>query len=430
MTMTMKTTMKTTAAAVSLTLLGALPLSGQRGMAGGQACEAGVITGTLGISGLDCVGECTVTLDRDGREENWVFSTEPRIFSVEGGGPADGILKSGDYLVAIGGALITTREGGRKYADLSPGEIVTLRYRRDGDVHEAGIRVGSQCRPAPEPTRAIGRVAPPSPPSRPDAPDRPLPPTGIASAPRIRVNEAREAYASALATPSTETGLLWKLGSTPRGRLGIGLGCSECGTRTIEEMGQEIWFFSGPIEVTQVTSGGPAEEAGIRMGDLITAIDGHDVTTEAGGIAFSTLTPGEAVSIRVVRRTGREETVTLVPSGPEAGYLTGRLAPRRAPDEVEPPRSLGVPVAPPSQPTEPARGNVPRLASGIAGPENLPVSYSGTVEGVEVLVRGGPVTVVESTGPRTLIINADGLWIRIRVPAGSTGTGVGGSEVR
>lgn len=66
----------------------------------------------------------------------------------------------------------------------------------------------------------------------------------------------------------------------------------------------------------------------------------------------------------------------------------------------------------------------------MTGPESLPVTYSGTVAGVEVVVRGGPVAVSELRGTRTIIINSDGLWIRIRVPAGSTGIGVGGTEVR
>ena len=428
--MTMMMKMTTTVAAVALTILGTFPLSGQTGVTPVRECEDGVLVGNLGISGLDCVGECTVTLSREGKEESWVFSTEPRVFSVERGGAAEGILRAGDYLVAIGGVLITTREGGRNYADLTPGEIVTLRYRRDGELHEAGIRVGSQCLLAPEPTRASGRVAPPAQLSRPDIPDHPLPRTGIASVPRVRVTEAQGAYAVALATPTTETGLLGSLDSTPRGRLGIGLGCSECGTRTDEDTGKDIWFFSGPIEVTQVNSGGPAEDAGIQMGDLIISIEGHDITTEAGGLAFSTLTPGEAVGMTVVKRNGREVGVTVVPSGPDAGYLSGWLVPLPAPDVTEPPRSMGIPILPPARPGVPDREDWPEATPGMTGPESLPVTYSGTVAGVEVVVRGGPVAVSELRGTRTIIINSDGLWIRIRVPAGSTGIGVGGTEIR
>jgi hypothetical protein len=38
------------------------------------------------------------------------------------------------------------------------------------------------------------------------------------------------------------------------------------------------------------------------------------------------------------------------------------------------------------------------------------------VAGVEVEVRGDPVTVSELEGARIILINADGIWIRIRVP--------------
>jgi len=410
----MKTMMRMIGMGIALTLIGTVPVSGQTVRVGGQVCESGVVLGTLGISGLDCVGECSVTLTSEGREENWVFSTEPRIFTIKDGGPADGILEPGDYLVAIDGVLITTREGGRRYADLEPGEIVTVRYRRDGNVHEAGIRVGSQCRPTPP--VAIGRVAPPPPPR----PVRGEPTVGIATAPRVRVLPS-------LAEPAPPLGVAYGgilssrglLDTTPRGRLGIGLRCTECGTQMDDETGQSVWFFSGPIEVTQVNSGGPAEDAGIRMGDLIKAIDGHDMATEAGGLAFSNLTPGEAVQITVVKRNGREVDVTVVPAAAGEGFLTGRLAPPSQPDEAMP----AVPtldVAPPARPASPSRVDVPEPAAGVmVGPENLPLSYSGAVAGVEVVVRGGPVAISEFWGARILIINADGLWIRIRVPAGS-----------
>lgn len=416
----MKRTAGMIAAGVALTLLGTTHGYGQGVTARAQACESGVSTGSLGISGLDCVGECSVTLAKDGREESWVFSTEPRIFSIEEGGPSDGVLRPGDRLVAIDGVLITSREGGRQYAGLEPGEIVTVRYRRDGAVHEAGIRVGSRCTYPPAPTVSAGRVAPP-PPARPAGEAV----VGIATAPRVRV--LAEPAVPAPPAVVGSTGILSRgffIDPTPRGRLGIGLQCERCGTQADEESGQAIWFFSGPIEVTQVNSGGPAEKAGIQMGDLITAIDGFDIATDAGGLAFSNLTPGEPVRVTVVRRNGRKEEVTVVPAETEAGGVRGRLAPPPAPDEARPARpTTGVAAAPPPAPSRTA---VTEPAVAVAGPEGLPLTYSGTVAGVEVMVRGGPVAVSELQGARVLIIQAEGMWIRIRVPGG----GGGGEEGR
>jgi S1-C subfamily serine protease len=414
-TMRTKATLTRMAAAVlSLGVMGPVPVSGQRVVVRGQACESGVLMGTLGISGLDCVGECSVTMSRAGKEERWVFSTEPRIFSIEAGGPADGILQAGDYLVALDGMLITTREGGERYANLVPGEVVRVQYRREGNIREAEIRTGSRCAMPPRPSMSTGRVAVPV------APEavRGVARVGIATAPRVRVlpspvepDSARSVVAAAIGS----TGRL--LDPTPRGRLGIGLQCERCGTQIDEETGRSVWFFSGPIEITGVNPGGAADRAGIQLGDLITAIDGHSIDTEAGGLAFSNLTPGEPVQVTVVRRNGRTEEVTVVPDEAEEELARERLGVAGIAEPVEPaPGRLGAAIAPPA--ARPPTADVPEPVAGIPVPEDLPLRYSGTVAGVEVVVRGGPVAVSELQGARTIIIDSGGLWVRIRVPAG------------
>jgi hypothetical protein len=59
---------------------------------------------------------------------------------------------------------------------------------------------------------------------------------------------------------------------------------------------------------------------------------------------------------------------------------------------------------------------VPMPAVVIEPPVGLSLRYSGTINGVEIEVRGEPVTVSELKDARTILINADGLWIRISVP--------------
>lgn len=411
---TRPTMTRTVAAVLTLGLVGPVSASAQGVVVRGQTCESGVLMGTLGISGLDCVGECSVTMSRAGKEERWVFSTEPRIFSIEAGGPADGILQAGDYLVALDDMLITTREGGERYANLAPGEVVRVRYRREGNIREVEIRAGSRCTMPPQPSLSTGRVAVPV------APEavRGVARVGIATAPRVRVlpspvevDSARPV--AAVGIPST--GRL--LDPTPRGRLGIGLRCEDCGTRTDEDTGESVWFFSGPIEITGVNPGGAADRAGIQLGDLITAIDGHSIDTEAGGLAFSNLTPGEPVQVTVVRRNGSTEEVTVVPDEADEELLRERSGVAGITEPVEPaPRRLGAAIAPPV--ARPPRGDVPEPVAGVPVPEDLPLRYSGTVAGVEVVVRGEPVAVSELQGARTIIIDSGGLWVRIRVPAG------------
>jgi len=387
------------------------------------ACPSGLEEGDLGISGLDCVGECTLTIKDEGRERSWFFSTEPRILGVDRGGPADGILQVGDYLVAIDETPITSKEGGKRFASVQSGERVSLRYRRDGQVREARIRVESRCREMPEVAVAVSRV--PLPPLEPDAPRVAV---GVAVAPRVRVAPTRRVTAVDVgveAVPSISRratrGILARM--SPTGHLGIGFSCTVCGTQTDEETGEDVWFFSGSLEVTAVNVGGPADEAGIQRGDLIKAIDGHAIDTDEGGVAFTRLTPGKRVRLTVVKRNGAEVEVSLVPEEVvRAGVARGRSG--RA--DVAPPRAVGVTAraveptrrageAPPVPPTAPERVDVPAPTAMVTAPEGMPLRYSGTVSGVEVEVRGNPVMVSEMEGTRTLYINADGLWIRITV---------------
>jgi hypothetical protein len=210
--------------------------------------------------------------------------------------------------------------------------------------------------------------------------------------------------------------------------LGIGFSCSECGVRTGEHSGESVWFFSGPLEVTSVTPGGAADEAGVQMGDFIEAIDGHPVETDAGGRAFSGIEAGEPLRLTLVKRNGRETEVELVPREPRRGGMPrGVVTPAPVPEaEVEPavplrPRGEAVPDTPPEPVLLP-------FTLSFHPPGDWPLRYSGTIERVEVEVRGEPVSVgerrEERTGvARTLVIQGQGLWIRVTLPPGASGSG-------
>lgn len=387
------------------------------------ACPQGFEEGSIGISGLACDGECTLTLRKDGTERSWSFSTEPRVFGINDEGPADGILREGDHLVAIDGVLITTQEGGRRYANLQPGETVDVRFRRDGRVREATLEVVGDCRSPVEPARVVGRIPPPAP-----AVDEVRPRRAVSVSPRVRVAPERRttvevaegAYDRAVTTRRATTGIL--AGVSPTGKLGVGFSCTECGTQTDEETGEEVWFFSGPIEVTAVNSDGPADGAGIQRGDLISAIDGKAMDSPDGGLAFTRLTPGESVRLTIVKRNGTEAQVALIPEESSSRRSSAGVARVRSPEvgtrvraATPPQEPERVPMVPP-----PDRFAVP----GMEPPEGMPVRYSGTFNGIEVEVRGDPANISEMRGARTLYINAEGLWIRITVPRGRTPLGM------
>jgi hypothetical protein len=436
---------------VATILLAGLALPGNaqepvRRITAGQfvSCPQGLEQGGLGITGLDCVGECTLTIKGEGKERSWFFSTEPRILGVDPNGPAQGILQTGDFLVAIDGVLITSREGGRRYANLVPGEEVSVRFRRGraGRVQEAEILVASDCLDALlPPAGVVARVVPPGIPA-PEKPDEVVsvevvPNYAIGVAPQVRVTPevkvlkvdtaAGVPLLGVAAVPPNVTGLFGDV--TPTGRLGIGFSCTECGTRTDEETGESVWFFSGSLEVTAVNRGGPADDAGIERGDLIKAVEGHPINSDEGGRAFTDITPGKEVRLTVVRRNGREVEVTVIPGEkvPSNFKVTGGGA---VPSPDAPP-AAGVAVEPVS-PARVLRGGVRVVPDTtlvaepvtipfvdvpvVAVPPDLPLRWTGSLQGVEVEVRGEPVRVSEMRAARTIVINADGLWIRIRIP--------------
>jgi hypothetical protein len=86
--------------------------------------------GWLGM-GLECE-QCSIgTFGR--RQQSWTFRASPAVLTVDVDGPAHRAgLRRGDTLTTIDGVDLTTREGGRAFADVEPGQRVTLGVRRGG----------------------------------------------------------------------------------------------------------------------------------------------------------------------------------------------------------------------------------------------------------------------------------------------------------
>ena len=95
------------------------------------------------------------------------------------------------------------------------------------------------------------------------------------------------------------------------GWLGMGLECSRCTLTTSEIGAPGAWTFSAPPRVFSVDADGPADRAGLRIGDTLVAIDGVALVTARGGRAFGGIRPRQAVRL-TYHREGREQTVRLV----------------------------------------------------------------------------------------------------------------------
>jgi len=335
---------------------------------GAISCKEGEVAGaSLGYSRLEC--NCTIGyIEGDPSMTVYEFRSEPRIWGIEKGGPADGKLREGDFVTAIDGYLITTAEGGRRFGALSAGQSVALTVRRDGREMEVTVTPAMECKTE---RGIVGRL---------DV--RPVPPT-VKPAPRAVyvhpeiVTVPREAITVGVKTlpaPATDHAIL------PRGWLGFSLSCSHCIVGKTDE-GSTWWQFSEYPEVTRVETGSPAHQAGMRAGDVLTHIDDHDLTDEKGGQLFGAVQPGDTVTFRYLRQ-GEERVVTIM-----AGER-----------EIKPAEPI---LPPPKQSPQP---DVPR--------------FSGVFGDAFVEVSGGPI-VVNRTGDE-LVISSKDITVRIR-RAGSEG---------
>lgn len=238
-----------------------------------QHCAEGLPrTATLGIGLLQCVGgSCTLNA-RDGTGRTHDFSTEPKVWRLEADGPAAGALRDGDQILAIDGALITTRDGGRRLANLRAGVPVSLRIRRGGSEMRVSVTPRPGCN-----TPVLAVTATGSPPHG----------TGSGSAEGRRNEDAG-----------------------PRIYFGMELDCGDCGWRREGESWR--WHSSQPMLIKAAVPGSPAHRAGLRAGDVVLRINGHELTDRGAGRFFDRLSPGSAVRFEV-RRGGRTLTIPIVP---------------------------------------------------------------------------------------------------------------------
>jgi C-terminal processing protease CtpA/Prc len=196
----------------------------------------------------------------------FVFHTEPIVLETAGGSG----LRPGDVVVAVNGHPILTARGADAFTYPAPGESVVT-VRRDGEPVRVPTRVSSDC-PAD-----VDRVESHS----------------SDTAPR-RTTDAR---------PATS-------GAGP-GRFGFALACKPSCTRARASNGTIYYKFDGHPPVAEIRRNGPADRAGLRVGDVVTEINGQSILQEAGVLPFL-WSGGAATRVRLtVVRNGATRVIEV-----------------------------------------------------------------------------------------------------------------------
>ena len=295
--------------AAGTSVLWSVPAAAQDPKTGEQPCSDGVV-GLLGITGMDCVGcSLTITLESTGWKRAWSMTIEPRITEIAPGSPAAGVLQVGDEIVGVDGMLITSADGGRRLASIEPNQTVTIRYRRHGRAVDVARVARPRC------GRFVDGMK--TDPSTWSLDPRLLRlPGGI----RIQINDAAQRHITVVLPRALEIAI--QPGGPMTGRREVTTGEALLGLRWVplsgstavrQKDGDRVWRFSGPIRVSATDVGGPADVAGVRIGDTITAVNGQRIESKKGGAAFSDQRLGQPMRLTLRDPDGRERTVTVVP---------------------------------------------------------------------------------------------------------------------
>jgi len=383
------------------TITGALGVAIAIGMAGhdlaaqqrAAVCgENEIAKGSLGYSGLEC--NCDFSYRKEAGGEGqflYRFRSEPVILGVKSGGPADGKLREGDVVTAIDGHLITTREGGRRFANPAVGRPLALRVRRDGRETDVQIVPEWECQRIEfAPPAAPAPEAQPAPPARPVAPTAGVVARAVPAPSRVIVEApvVVEVAPTEPAPPARALGVAVPLAprppvALPKGELGFGISCKECKVDEEEDTGVPVWEFSTNPELTGVEPGKPAYRAGMRSGDILTHINGHAITSAEGGRLFGAIQPGDTVTFRFARNNTSRQVQVVAEE---------REWQRWDPREYS------------------AAGVAERVYRGLAVRERV-TRFTGVVGDAHIVVTGGPITV--SHTDTEVIIQSQDIVVKI-----------------
>jgi hypothetical protein len=285
-----------------LTLTALVAVAGSVAAQSGTSCPLIVIDGVvqspatgpggaLGVTAYQCAS-CGYRREKDQLAE-YTFHAEPIVLQTT----AWSQLRAGDVIEAVNGHPITTHAGADHFT-----------YPRAGESVIAVRRAGSRVEVKAVPRRECSDLS---------LFDR----NRIERVQVLRGTAAVQLYGlQALggvivvdtkkgADTLTKSPVVAPSEFVTGGRYGFAVSCLPSCTRARASDGTEYWKFDGHPPIAGITPRGPAAMAGLRVGDVVTEVDGISILSEAG--------------IRRFQQAERKESlhVTVLRDGKRIGYL-------------------------------------------------------------------------------------------------------------
>jgi C-terminal processing protease CtpA/Prc len=94
------------------------------------------------------------------------------------------------------------------------------------------------------------------------------------------------------------------------GRFGLALGCTPSCTRTRAPDGAIYWRYDEYPPIVALRTNGAASAAGLRVGDVVTRVDGISILSAEGAQRFFRASAGNRLTL-TVRRAGEERQVNM-----------------------------------------------------------------------------------------------------------------------
>jgi C-terminal processing protease CtpA/Prc len=226
----------------------------------------------FGVTAYQCAS-CEFKREQNMRPQ-FGFHAEPIVLQTS----PTSALRPGDIIESINGQPITTRAGADQFTYPKAGPSV-LKVRRNGSpiditASRGDCETGEHER-STEPGQSVGLWK------------------GVVAV-----------IDSTIQVPHVDgAGVI----SADRSRLGLAVSCTPSCTRAKASDGTTYWKFDAYPPIIGVRDAGPADKAGIRVGDVVVAIDGLSVLEADGALRFLRAEKRESVQLTVLRDGKRVE---------------------------------------------------------------------------------------------------------------------------